>query len=86
MRIVLSILDLLVVLAVVISASRAVWIEQRSRLLSGFIVAAMIIFGLVSLSAAFGLAESSSFNQAALFIFLLAISVVARIGWANEPT
>jgi len=85
MRIGLSIADLIVVLAVVISVSRAVWNEDRSRLLSAFIIAAMIIFGLVSFSAAYGLAESSSFNQVALLVFLLAIAIVVRIGWAKKP-
>ena len=85
MRIGLSIADLIVVLAVVISVSRAVWNEDRSGLLSAFIIAAMIIFGLVSFSAAYGLAESSSFNQVALLVFLLAIAIVVRIGWAKKP-
>jgi O-antigen/teichoic acid export membrane protein len=86
MRIVLSIADLIVVLAVVISVSRAVWNEERSRILSAFIIAAMIIFGLVSFSAAYGLAENSSFNQAALLVFLLAIAVVVRSGWTKKLT
>ena len=44
----------------------------------------MIIFGLVSFSAAYGLAESSAFNQVALLVFLVAIAVVAKIAWAEK--
>jgi predicted neutral ceramidase superfamily lipid hydrolase len=88
MRIILSIADLIVVLAVVISVSRAVWRGQsdqsRSLLLSVCIVLALLIFALVSFTAAYGLAESSSFNQFALLLVLVAIAIVARIGWANR--
>lgn len=59
---VLSILDFVVVLAVVISVPRAVWSgqSQGSRFLSVLILLVMLVFGLVSLSAAYGLAHSSS--------------------------
>ena len=77
----LLILDLLVVLTVVLSVSRAVWVAARSKALALVIIAAMIIFGLVSLSAANGLTFASSFNQWALLIFLVVIAVVARISW-----
>lgn len=86
MKGILATLDFLVVLYVVISVPRAVWKGQtRSRPLTGFIIAAMMIFGLVSFTAAYGLAESSSFNQLALFISLLAIAIVARNSW-KEPS
>lgn len=89
MRITLAIADVIVVLAVVFTVSRAVWRGQsdgsRSVLLSACIVLALLIFGLVSFTAAYGLAESSSFNQLALLIALVAIAIVARIGWANQP-
>lgn len=81
----LTILDFLVVLSVVISVSRAVWNGGRSRILSGFVVAAMIIFGTVSFTAANGLVSDSSFNQWTLLIFLVAIAIVARASWAKEP-
>ncbi len=88
MRIILSIADLIVVLAVVISVSRAVWRGQsdqsRSLLLSACIVLALLIFALVSFTAAYGLAESSSFNQFALLLALVAIAIVARIGWVSR--
>ena len=82
MAIFLLILDLLVVLGVVSSVSRAVWRGNRSRVLSGVIIAAMIIFGLVSLCAANGLTFASSFNQVALLIALVITAVVARSSWA----
>jgi hypothetical protein len=83
---ILAVLDVVVVLFVVISVSRAVWNGQtRSRLLFGFVIAAMMIFGLISFSAAYGLAESSSFNQWALFIFLVAVAIVARGSWSKNP-
>jgi len=89
MRIILSIADLVIVMSVVITVSRAVWRGQseqsRSLLLSGCIVLALLIFGLVSFTAAYGLAESSSFNQIALLIVILAIAIIARMNWANEP-
>lgn len=63
MEIILGIADLFVVLAVVISVSRAVWMGQsqnsRSLLLPLCITLAMIVFGVVSFSAASGLAISS---------------------------
>jgi hypothetical protein len=89
MGISLSILDLIVVSSVVIGVSRAVWKGQpdssRSLLLSACVALALIVFGLVSLSAAFGLAGSSSRNQTALLVFLVPIAIVARMFWANKP-
>ena len=86
----LMILDFLVVLAVVVSVSRAVWNGQsessRSVLLSGLIVLAMLVFGLVSMSAASGLTSSSSSNQVALLIFLVAIAIVALMSWTDQST
>jgi len=86
----LVVLDFLVVLAVVVSVSRAVWNGQsessRSVLLSALIVLAMCIFGLVSMSAASGLTSSSSSNQVALLIFLVAIAIVALMSWADQST
>ena len=86
----LMVLDFLVVLAVVVSVSRTVWNGQsgssRSVLLSALIVLAMLIFGLVSMSAASGLTSSSSSNQVALLIFLVAIAIVALMSWADQST
>jgi len=86
----LGTLDVLVVLAVVVSVSRAVWNGQsansRSVLLSSLIVLAMCVFGLVSMSAASGLTSSSSSNQFALLIFLVAIAIVALMAWADKST
>jgi predicted neutral ceramidase superfamily lipid hydrolase len=88
MGIILGILDFVVVVAVVMSVSRAVWNGQsqssRSVLLSALIGLVMLVFGLVSFTAAYGLAENSSFNQGALLIFLVAIGVAARISWADK--
>jgi predicted neutral ceramidase superfamily lipid hydrolase len=88
MRIILGILDFVVVVAVVMTVSRAVWSGQsqssRSVLLSALIVLVMLVFGVVSFTAAYGLAENSSFNQGALLIFLLAIVIVARMSWADK--
>lgn len=85
----LGILDPLVVLAVVVSVVRAVWTGQsessRSVLLSFFIVLAMFVFGLVSMSAASGLTSSPS-NQLALLVFLVAIAIVALMAWADKST
>jgi predicted neutral ceramidase superfamily lipid hydrolase len=87
MRIVLGIADFVIVLAVVIAVSRAVWRGQsetsRSLLLSACIILAMLIFALVSFTAAYGLAESSLFNQVALLVSLVAMAIVVRIGWTN---
>jgi predicted neutral ceramidase superfamily lipid hydrolase len=80
MGIILRILDFVVVVAVVMSVSRAVWNGQSqsspSVLLSALIGLGMLVFGLVSFTAAYGLAENSSFNQGVLLIFLVAIGVV----------
>jgi hypothetical protein len=89
MGILLSIADVIVVLAIVISVPSAVWKGQpggRSLLLSACIALAMLVFGLVSLSAASGLAESgSSSNQVAMLIFLAVTAVILRAWWANKP-
>ncbi len=89
MGISLSILDLIVVSSVVIGVSRAVWKGQpessRSLLLSTCLTLALIVFGLVSLSAALGLAGSSSRNQIALLVFLVPIAIVAPMLGANKP-
>jgi predicted neutral ceramidase superfamily lipid hydrolase len=88
MGIILGILEFVVVVAVVMSVSRAVWNGQsqssRSVLLSALIGLVMLVFGLVSFTAAYGLAENSSFNQGALLIFLVATGVAARISWADK--
>ncbi len=89
MGILLSIADVIVVLAIVISVLSAVWKGQpdgRSLLLSACIALAMLVFGLVSLSAASGLAESeSSLNHAAMLIFLAVTAVILRTWWASKP-
>jgi hypothetical protein len=54
--------------------------------LSGLIVLAMLVFGLVSMSAASGLTSSSSSNQVALLIFLVAIAIVALMSWTDQST
>ena len=88
MGIVLIIADVLVLAAVVISASHAVWKGQSqgfgSLLLAICITLAMVIFALVSFSAAFGLAEGSSLSQGVLLAFLVVTAVVARASWANK--
>ena len=85
----LQILDPLVVLAVVVSVARAVWTGQRERsrsaLLSFVILLVMVVFGLVSISAASGL-TSDPLNQLALLVFLVAIAIVALMSWADKST
>jgi hypothetical protein len=86
---ILSILDVAVVLFVVISLSRAVWKGPResshSLALSIVLTVVFTIFGLVSISAAAGLAADSIFNQGALLIFLAAIAIVASLSWTDKP-
>jgi hypothetical protein len=89
MGIALSIADLIVLLTIVVSVSRAVRNGQPRgfgpQLLSICITLALLIFALVSFTAASGLAESSSFGQAVLFIFLVVTAIVARVSWAPVP-
>ena len=89
MKIILAIADVLVVLSLVIAVSRAVWRGQseqsRSLLLSACIVVALLIFGTVSFTAAYGLADNSAFNHVALLIALVAIAGAIRIGWTSTP-
>jgi hypothetical protein len=90
MGIALTIADLLVLLTIVISASRAVWNGQSrglgSLLLSGCVILAMLIFALVSFTAAFGLAESSSsLSQGVLLAFLVVTAIVVSVSWAHQP-
>jgi hypothetical protein len=88
MGIALSIADLLVLLTIVISVSRAVRNGQSGGfgplLLSICIVLAMLIFALVSFAAASGLAQSSSLNQGFLLAFLVVTAIVARFSWASK--
>lgn len=85
----LQTLDVLVVLAVVLSVPRAVWRGQsessRSVLLCFLIFLVMCVFGLVSMAAASGLTSSPS-NQFALLIFLVAIAFVVLMSWTDKST
>jgi hypothetical protein len=86
---VLSVIDFLVLLTIVISASRWVWKQPAQGfgplLLSICITLALLIFATVSFTAAYGLAEGSSLGQGILLIFLVAIAIAARMSWANNP-
>lgn len=84
----LGILDFLVVLAVMVSTSRAVGNGQsessRLLLLPSLIVPAMCVFRRVSVSSASGLTSSSWFSQVVLLILLAAIAVVGIMSWADK--
>jgi hypothetical protein len=88
MGIVLIIADLLVLLTIVISVSRAVRNGRPSGssqlLLTVCIVIALLVFATVSFTAASGLAQSSAFNQAVLLAFLIVTAIVARLSWAPK--
>jgi hypothetical protein len=88
MGIILTIADLLVLLTIVISVSRAVRNGRPSGsgqlLLTVCIVIALLVFATVSFTAASGLAQSSAFNQAALLAFLIVTAIVARVSWAPK--
>ncbi len=83
MGIVLIIADLLVLLTIVISVSRAVR-GSGSLLLTVCIVIALLVFATVSFTAASGLAQSSAFNQGVLLAFLIVTVIVARVSWAPK--
>ena len=84
---VLTIVDVLVLLSIVISVSRAVRNGQPRGtgplILFICMVVAVLIFAAVSFTAASGLAQSSLFNQVALLLFLVATAVMARVSWGN---
>ncbi len=83
----LSILDWLVLLAVVFSLARAVWKgTTRSALLGAVLTAAFLLFGLVSACGASGLTSAAGVNQIALLIFLLATVLVASRTWSDTPS
>ena len=88
MTIILTIADLLLLLTIVVSISRAVRNGQPhnsgSMLLTACIVVALLIFATVSFTAASGLAQSSSFNQGVLLAFLIVTAIVARFSWAPK--
>ena len=88
MSILLTIADLLVLLTIVASISRAVRYGQQngsgSLLLTVCIVIALLVFATVSFTAASGLAQSSAFNQAVLLAFLIVTAIVARVSWAPK--
>ena len=89
MGIALSIADVLVLLAVVVSVLHAVRRGQSqgfgAQLLWICILVAVLVFALVSFTAAFGLAENSSLGQGVLLTFLVITAVVARFSWASKP-
>jgi len=85
MGIILSILDLLIVLLVVISVVRAVWNGSASRLLSGLVALAMLVFGTVSFAAASGLAGTSLLTRGLLFVVLVVIVMLSRAFWRSQP-
>lgn len=89
MGIALSIADVLVLLAIVISASRWVWRQQSQGfgplLLSVCITLALLVFALVSFTAAYGVAESSALGRGVLLLFLVVTAFVARFSWAKRP-
>ena len=82
---ILTIADVLVLLGLVISVSRAVRRArpQDSLALPVVIVIALVIFATVSFCAASGLAQNTAFNQIALLIFLVMIAIMARASWAK---
>lgn len=84
---ILIIADILVLLSIVISVSRAVRNGQPRGtgplVLSICIVIAVLIFAIVSFTAASGLAQSSAFNQVALLLFLIVIAAMARVSWGR---
>lgn len=86
METLLSILDIIVVLAVVISLVRAVWKGRESLILSAFLTLVFAVFGLVSLLAASGLTGRSPFDQGALLVFLVVIAAAMRMSWAKQKT
>jgi hypothetical protein len=85
---VLIIADLLVLLTIVVSVSRAVRNGQPSGsgqlLLTVCIVIALLVFATVSFTAASGLAQSSSLNQGVLLAFLIVTAIVGRVAWAPK--
>lgn len=87
MGIVLSVIDVFVLLAIVISASRWVWKQQShgfgALLLSICVTLAILVFAMVSFTAASGLAAGSSLSQGVLLIFLVAIAIITRVSWAR---
>jgi len=90
MEILLSIADIVVLILVVISVARAVWTGQTpspgAKLLSACIVLALLVFAMVSLSAASGLAQGpSTLGQGILLVFLVGIAIVAGVSWKKEP-
>lgn len=83
----LSILDIVVVLLVVFTVARAVWIgAPSSPLLASSVTLALLIFGTVSLCAADGLTTNTTFNQSALFIYLAAIAAVTQAAKPNKQS
>jgi hypothetical protein len=89
MTLILRILDFAVVLLVVFHASRAVWKgpsgKSPSPILSVFVTAALLVFGMVSLSGASSLTTASAFHQGALLIFLAATAAVILMSRAKKP-
>jgi len=83
MSILLTIADLLLLLMIVMSVSRAVR-GSGSLLLTVCIVIALLVFATVSFTAASGLAQSSAFNQGVLLAFLILTAIVARVSWAPK--
>jgi hypothetical protein len=80
-----DVLDFVVLLAVVISVSRAVWMRSSSRLLSVVTVLAICIVGMVSFATAAEFTEKSALGRGILIVFLVAIIVSSIMSWASKP-
>ena len=84
----LSILDIAVVVLVVFTVARAVWSgpagTASSPLLSYLILLCLCIFGIVSLCGADNLTTNTTYNQTALLIALVAITLATRGAKPNK--
>jgi hypothetical protein len=86
----LSILDLLVLLLLVLSVFRVVWIELQPgsgpTVLSVCVGLALAIFATVSLSAYMGLVDASdSLTRGIFLIILVLMATLLRFAWSGKP-
>ncbi len=90
MQIILDIGAVLVFIMAVVAVPRAVWKGNpgpHAGLLAGFVACLVIIFGLVSMSVATGLAAtSSSTSQIVLLIGIIVVAILCGVTWSPART
>jgi len=78
---IMSILDLIVLLVVVISVARTIWLSCDSRLLSVLVILFACVMAVVSLTTASVLSLNSATGRSVLIFFFVAMLAISAVSW-----